>query len=253
MSSVTLDPPPHLATAPVAPRRNRILAGLPDDSLASLLPGTEPVELAMKQLIYLPYEPIEHVYFPLAGVISVLSVADDASIEIVTVGSEGMAGIGVHLGKPVMPWRAIVQIPGHALRIEAATFRRAVERDHALRTMLDRYTQAMLIHVAQSAACNRLHPVEERCARWLLTSHDRAESDTFPVTQEFLSQMLGVRRASVTVAAGMLQRAGTIRYTRGKVRILDRAALEAAACDCYRITRTEYEELDVAPPRMMTA
>jgi CRP-like cAMP-binding protein len=244
---------PHLAEPSSSARRNRILAALPADSLDRMAEHLEPVELGMKMRVYEPHGPIEHVYFPLSGVISLLSIADDAGIEIATVGNEGMAGVGAFLGKPVMPWRAIVQIPGQALRIPVAQFQRELDRDGALRAMLGHYTQAMLIHVAQSAACNRLHPVDERCARWLLTSHDRVDSDTFPVTQEFLSQMLGVRRASVTVAAGILQRAGTIRYARGKVRILDRKALEAASCECYHITRREYEQLHVPPERVASA
>lgn len=252
MPTASLPTSPH-AAEPSAARRNRILAALPAESLGRMIEHLEPVALEPRKPLFQPHQPIEHVYFPLSGVISLLSIADDSGIEIATVGNEGLAGVGAFLGRPVMPWRAIVQIPGHALRMPVAQFRRDVDRDPALRARLGHYTQAMLINVAQSAACNRLHPVDERCARWLLASHDRVDSDTFPVTQEFLSQMLGVRRASVTVAAGILQRAGTIRYARGKVRILDRPALEAAACECYHVTRRAYEQLEVPPERAATA
>ena len=252
MPSATIDSPTG-STSPDASRANRILAALDDGARERLFARGAIEPLALKTEIHLPGDALTHVYFPLSGIISILSMAGDASIEIATVGSEGVVGLGAFLGDASMPWRVIVQVPGEALRVEVEHLQREIERNGTLRLMLGRYTQALLVQVAQSAACNRLHPVDERCARWLLASHDRVDAETFPVTQEFLAQMLGVRRASVTVAAGVLQKAGMIRYSRGKVRILDRAALEAAACECYRITRDEYARLLVPPVRLERA
>ena len=168
---------------------------------------------------------------------------DGPSVEIATVGREGMVGISLFLETATVAWRAFGQVPGKALRIRAETFREEVDRNGALVRLLKRYTQALLSQVAQSSACNCVHTIEQRCARWLLQTHDRVGSDHYPLTQEFLAQMLGMRRSSVSQAAGGLQKAGLIRYVRGRITVLDRAGLEAASCECYAIIRREFERL----------
>jgi CRP-like cAMP-binding protein len=154
-----------------------------------------------------------------------------------------MVGLPVFLGADEMPSRTLCQIAGEALRMDSATFREEAGRMGSLHRLLLRYTQAMLNSLAQTAACNRAHSVEERCARWLLITQDRIGSDRFPLTQEFMGQMLGVRRATVNVAAGMLHKAGFIAYTRGRITVLDREGLESAACECYRLIRSEFDRL----------
>jgi CRP-like cAMP-binding protein len=193
--------------------------------------------------IYEPNAPISHVYFPLSGIVSMVSTMREGTVEVGTVGCEGMTGIPIVLHADSMPTRAFVQVQGEALRIGAADLRDAIRESRTLERLLSRYALALFDQAAQSAACNRLHSLEERCAKWLLMTHDRADSDVLPLKQTFLAEMLGVHRPAVTVAASALQRAGMIRYTRGKVRVVDRAALEGAACDCYAITRRNFEQL----------
>jgi CRP-like cAMP-binding protein len=205
----------------------------------------EVIQLEPGQDLHLPDEPIGHVYFPHRGVVSLVNeLPDGRSVEIATVGNEGMVGIAVLLGATTMRSRALCQVPGSAWQMEADAFRRAVDVNPVFRTLLLRYALALLTQVAQTATCNRLHPIEQRCARWLLMTHDRINrAPRFPLTQAFLGQMLGVRRASVSAAAATLQRAGLIRYTRGIVTIPDRKALETAACPCYGVIRTEFYRL----------
>jgi CRP-like cAMP-binding protein len=168
---------------------------------------------------------------------------DGTVVELATVGNEGMVGLPVFLGGDTMPLKAFVQIPGDAMRMKADVFKDSVNQGSPLHGLLQRYTQALFNQVAQSTACNRVHSIEERCCRWLLMTRDRVESDGFPLTQEFLSQMLGVRRPSVSVVAAILQKAGLIRYSRGRITILDREGLEAAACECYAIIKQEFDRL----------
>ena len=223
---------------------NRLLSALPDADRQRLLPHVEPVRTELKQILYAPNEPVAQVYFPLHGVVSLMTIMDDGrAIEFATVGNEGMIGVPVFLGAGSMPSQALAQIPGDALRMTAAAFEAEAHSGGVLQQVLQRYTQGLLNQIAQSAACNRLHPMTERCARWLLMTHDRVEADEFPLTHEFLSQMLGVRRATVTVAVGTLQQAGLIRSHWGNITILDRAGLENASCECYRIIRAEYDRL----------
>jgi len=230
--------------AVVAFRENRLLSALPDVDRQRLLPHLEPVRTALKQILYAPNEPVAQVYFPLNGVVSLMTIMDDGSaIEVATVGNEGMIGLPVFLGAGSMPGQALSQIPGDALQMTAEAFAAAVHSGGALQQVLQRYTQGLLNQIAQSAACNRLHPMTERCARWLLMTHDRVREDEFALTHEFLSQMLGVRRATVTVAVGALQQAGVIRSRWGHITIFDRAGLENASCECYRIIRAEYDRL----------
>src|SRR2546430_4742891 len=156
-------------------------------------------------------------------------------------GNESMVGLPVFLGVETSPAQAIVQIAGDAVRMAATVFREEVRPGSTLHDLLQHYTQALMMSMAQTAACNRLHTIEQRCSRWLLQTHDRVQSDEFSLTQEFLAQMLGVRRATVNSAAGALHEAGFIRYSRGMITILDRPRLEAHACECYRIIRTEFD------------
>jgi CRP-like cAMP-binding protein len=234
-------PTPRPAPKPVG---NRLLAALPSAYHERLAPKLEPVRLGFKQPLYEPHVPIEHVYFPTNGIVSLLTVLEDGGpIEVGTVGNEGMAGLPVFLGADAIPGRALCQIPGEALRLEARVLKDEVRRDGPLLSLLHRYTLALFTQVAQTAACNRTHSVEERCARWLLMTQDRVGTDRFPLTQEFMAQMLGVRRATVNVAAGMLQKAGFITYTRGRITVLDRPGLESASCECYAVIKGEFDRL----------
>jgi CRP-like cAMP-binding protein len=224
--------------------RNRILAALPAEERERLRPSLEHVPLELRHVIFEPNRTIEHVYFPEEGVVSVLGLLEDGSaIETATVGNEGMVGVPVFLGAMQMAGQAFAQIPGRAWRMPAGALREEVRRGSALAQLLGRYTQALFTLVAQSSACNRKHAVEQRCARWLLMTHDRVEGDTFELTHLFLSQMLGVRRATVSETAAALQVRGLIDYTRGRITIRDRAGLEAAACPCYGIIRAEFARM----------
>ena len=228
-----------------AGERNRLLAALPADEYARLLPHLEPVELSQRQVLWQSEAPIRAVYFPRNCVASLLTPLEhEQPVEAATVGSEGMAGTSVVLGVGTTRFQAIAQIPGAAARLDAD---RLVEwlrnSDGALLPLMLRYAQALQEQTAQSVACNRRHGIDERCARWLLMTHDRVGTDQFPLTHEFLAFMLGVRRASVTVAAGMLQQAGLIRYHRGAITVLDRERLEDASCECYGVIRRKYEQL----------
>lgn len=227
---------------------NRLLASLPVDDYERLARRFEHVSLTMSQRLFDPDQPIEAVYFPQRGAIIslVTPMQDGSTVEVASVGNEGMVGVGVYLEAIHVHYRAFCQMPGEAVRIEAGIFRREMDASAALRTMMHRYTQAMIIHFTQGLACNRLHSVSQRCARWLLMTHDRAGTDTFPLTQKFLAQMLGVRRASVTEVAGALQRRGLIRYRRGVLTVLDRPRLEEASCECYAVTKREADRLMAA-------
>ena len=224
--------------------RNQLLTLLPRAELEKISPDLERVELPFKQVLHEPGERIAYAYFVTSGVVSIVNEPDTGEIvECATIGPEGMAGFPLILGTSSMPSRAIVQIPGEALRMSTADFQRALDRSPRFRALLLRYMMALLNQIAQVTSCNRLHEVQERCARWLLQTHDRVLSDSFPLTQEFLSQMLGVHRPTVTVAAGILQKAGLIEYNRGSITIVDRKGLEAASCTCYRLIAAEYERL----------
>ena len=224
--------------------RNRLLAALPADEASRLAPLLERVPLPLGRVIYDPEEQIDAVYFPEDGIISVLSVMTDGSgIETATVGNDGMAGIAVFHGIDSVAEQAYVQVPGEGYRIESRAFRESLPSCPALTALLHRYSVALFTLAAQTSGCNRKHTIEQRCARWLLMVHDRVPRDDFEMTQLILSQMLGVRRATVTEAAGELQRAGYIRYSRGRVTVLDRAGLESAACDCYGIIRSTFDRL----------
>jgi len=239
------EPPAVSDTAPdEAPIRNRLLAALPASELALLTPYLERVSLEQRAQLFAPEQPIAHVYFPDTAVISLVSRLEDGrSVEVGTAGSEGMAGLSLFLAEDTSSFEAFAQIPGIAHRMDAKEFVRLAATSEALHRMLLRYTQAFLTQVAQTAACNGAHLVEERCARWLLMTSDRVDGDEFALTHEFLAFMLGVRRAGVTVTMRALQDAGIIAYGRGRIGIVDRAALEAVSCACYRVVRDHFERL----------
>jgi len=227
-----------------ATAKNRLLDKLDRRDLEKISPDLEPVELPLKKVLQEPNSTIRFVYFVTKGVISMVGEPGTGEVvEFATIGPEGMLGFPILLHATSMPSTAVVQVPGDALRMQVAEFRRALERSQAFHSLLLRYTMALLNQIAQVTVCNRLHEVQERCARWLLQTHDRTETDTFPLTHEFLSQMLGVHRPTVSIAAGMLQKAGLIEYRRGVVTILDRRGLESASCNCYQLIAEEYERL----------
>jgi CRP-like cAMP-binding protein len=235
--------PAHAKDMLVA-RKNRLLAGLPRHDLEELLAESERCPLDRKQLLVEANEPIRAAYFPLSGAASlIMASTNGTTIEVAMVGCEGLIGLPLLLGSEITPISAVVQLPGEALRIGAPAFRQQIARNGPLVRRLHLFAQSLLDQVAQSTACIRHHSVAQRCARWLLTMHDHAESDEYVLTQDLLAQMLGVRRASVTAAAARLQREGAIRYRRGAVTIIDRAALERASCECYGLIRAEYERL----------
>jgi CRP-like cAMP-binding protein len=222
---------------------NRLLAALAPEDLDALSAQFEPVPLPHKQTLSNSGAPIEHVYFPQEGMVSLVQPLPGGMIEVGMIGNEGFVGVPVLLGADTSPLEAMVQIPGSALRIAASAFREEAARNTALLGLLLRYAEALQVQVSFSAACNGRHSLAERLARWLLTARDRATSDELPLGHEFLSMMLGVRRSGVTVALGGLRTAGLLRKTHGRVIIIDRQGLEAVACGCYRAVRTEYERL----------
>jgi CRP-like cAMP-binding protein len=225
-------------------RTNRLLTLLSDDDYERLRPHLVPVALDYRKSLYEASRPIEHVYFPINGVASlVLTTSDGASAEVGTIGSEGMVGLPVCLGDSDAPSSVYVQVPGTALQIDVRIFRGELERSPALKLIVLRYAHAFFNQVAQSAACAHLHKVEQRCCRWLLMTRDRMPSGDFLLTHEFLGMMLGVRRTTVTDVMGSLQKAGLIRYRRGHVTILDEQALRQRACECYEISKLEFDRL----------
>jgi CRP-like cAMP-binding protein len=226
------------------PAENRLIELLPTRERARFVSACEPVKLVLSDTIFEAGSPTKHVYFPLTGFISLVAVVDDHSaLEVGMVGREGMLGVHLALGVDVSPLRSIVQGSGEAWRLTAGQFRAELSRSIALRTGIDRYIAVLMSQMASSAACARYHVIEPRLARWLLMTRDRAGSDHFHVTQEFLSYMLGVRRVGVTTAAGKLQCEGLIEYHRGDVTIVDRRRLESRACRCYASDRAAYASL----------
>ena len=229
--------------APVV-MQNRLLAALPPEEFERIRPHLEPIQLEQRQLLFDPETPIRHVYFPETAVVSLVSrLMDGSNVEVGTAGREGMAGLSVFLAGDTSSVQVFAQIPGMATRIEAKAFTRLAAAPGPFHQLLMRYTQAFLTQVAQTAACNGAHLVDARCARWLLMTHDRVDTDLIPLTHEFLAFMLGVRRAGVTVAMNALQDANLVRCTRGKVAIVDRPGLEKASCECYGVVRAHFERL----------
>jgi CRP-like cAMP-binding protein len=225
------------------PSRNRILAALPSSEFDRVVAELEPFDLPIDQVIYEAEAPITHVYFPTSGCVSMVNTLNDGAVEVGTVGFEGFTGLPLLLGDDRMPSRAFVQLAGESFRMSSDAFQKTLENNPTFVRILNRHSLALFNQAAQSVACNRLHSLEERCARWLLMTHDRMRMESFVLTHEFLSYMLGVHRPAVTLAAGVLQRAGLIRYTRGHVTVLDRSGLEAASCACFDLTRKNYRRL----------
>lgn len=221
--------------------RNQILMRLNREDYDRLRPHVEAVSLSLKQPIYAPRRQIQYVYFPESGVISIVKEMDDGSaIEIGTVGNEGMVGLPVVFGIESTSFRAFCQVPGRAFRLRAETVLAERKRGGQFAELLMRFANATMTMLAQSVACNRVHTLDQRMCRWLLMTHDRVGANSFPLTQEFLAQMLGVRRPTANRAGTSLQRAGLIRYTRGKITISDRKGLEEASCECYFQIRDEF-------------
>jgi CRP-like cAMP-binding protein len=205
----------------------------------------ERIPIKPHEMLHWPGQAIRNVYFPLWGLVSLMTPLEDGSaVETATIGNEGMVGIQAFLGGGVIGnAQAMGQVPGETLRMDADHFRAEVEGEGKLRQVMFSYAQALITQISQGVACNGAHSIQERCARWLLETHDRAGTDRFLLTQEFLSDMLGVRRPSVTVAARTLQKAGVIEYRRGLITVTDRVGLEEASCECYRVIRAEYRRL----------
>jgi CRP-like cAMP-binding protein len=228
------------ATEVGARHENRILAALPPSDRRLLFEAASSVEFPVKTVLFEPGRPIEAVYFPVDGVISLVTPFQDGDmVEVATIGSEGIVGV------PLVPFgglvvRAIAGVAGRCLRLDAPAFVEWADRCHAFQGLVESYTQALFGQIAMSAACNRLHSNDERLARWLLMNQDRVGS-VFTITQDFLGQLLGVRRSTVSVSAGLLQHDGAIRYTRGRVTIVDRELLEMMSCECYATITSELE------------
>jgi len=230
-------------TSPL-PLKNRLLASLSPGDFAMLSPQLTFVEMEKGRLLCDPGDPIETIYFPHDCVISLMTLMESgAAIESATIGREGAFGLMAAIAPRQSMSRAIVQVPGRASRIAANALAETVKRSPTLAGLIDRHNDALFGHAIQSVACNALHSVEARFCRWLLSCHDRIDSDTVSLTQEFLADMLGVQRTTVTAVAGALQTKGLIGYRRGIVDILDRNGLEAGACECYDSVRRTYERL----------
>jgi CRP-like cAMP-binding protein len=228
---------------------NSLLAAVPRKEYRRLAAGFEAVSLTFGEVLYEPGETIRHVYFPNKSLISLLTLADGhLALEVGLIGREGMVGIPLVLGHTVSSVRALVQGSGMAMRMSAARFRKEFRLSLPLQRELYRYTHSLMAQISQTAACNRFHVVETRLARWLLMTHDRVKSDEFRMTHEFLSHMLGVRRVGVTKAAHALQQRKLIDYHRGDITVLDRAGLEAAACECYEVVKDMHEAAHTRVP-----
>ena len=231
-------------SSPPNPRQNHLLAVLPKPDSERLLPHLELVPLPLGEALYESGDRLNHVYFPTTAIVSLLyELEDGASAEIAVVGNEGIVGIALFMGGDTMPNRAVVQSEGHAYRLRGQLLKQEFNRAGALQHLLLRYTLAMLTQMAQTAVCNRHHSVDQQLCRWLLLSLDRLASNELCMTQELISNMLGVRREGVTEAAGHLQSSGLIHYSRGCITVLDRPGLEARVCECYDVVKKEFRRL----------
>ena len=223
---------------------NHLLAVLDESEWARVAPHLVPVDMSLGQVIYEPGYRLSHVYFPATSIVSLLYVLENgASAEIAVVGNEGLIGIALFMGGETTSGRAVVQSAGRAYRLDAGVLKEEFHRAGAVQRLLLRYTQALITQMAQTAVCNRHHSIDQQLCRWLLLSIDRLPSNELTMTQELIANMLGVRRAGVTEAAVKLQDAGLIRYSHGRIEVLDRAGLEKRACECYRVVRRECERL----------
>ena len=230
-----------MALSPSTVVRNRLLASLPSDVLLELLPTLSPVALPIRQPLYNPDAVIDSVYFIESGMVSLVASLDEGmQAEVGTIGREGMLGLSLLSGIDTPFIESMVQMPGTALRMTARDFRREMASDGPFRALLLRYNEASQAQIMQTAACNGRHGLEQRLARWLLMAHDRADGNELHLTQEFIAMMLATHRPSVSLSAGILQRAGLIRYAGGRITILDRAGLEAASCECYGMVQRRF-------------
>jgi CRP-like cAMP-binding protein len=226
------------------PHQNHLLDALPRSDFERIASHLELVPMPLGEVLYESGGQLRHVYFPTTCILSLLYVMEDgAAAEIAIVGNEGILGISLFMGGGTTPSRAIVQSAGHAFRLKANLLKDEFERFGPTMHLLLRYTQALITQMAQTAVCNRHHSVDQQLCRWLLLSLDRLQSNELSMTQELIANMLGVRREGVTDAAGKLQRAGLIRYGRGKISVVDRRGLEARCCECYQVVKTEFDRL----------
>ncbi len=226
------------------PSENHLLAALPQEDYERIAPQLEYIEMPLGKVLYESGGLMQHVYFPTSSIISLLYVMEDgASAEIAVVGNEGILGISLFMGGETTPSRAIVQSAGYGYRLKSNLLKEEFNRFGPMLRLLLRYTQALITQMAQTAVCNRHHSVEQQLCRWLLLSLDRLSSDKLSMTQELIANMLGVRREGVTEAAGKLQRAGLIDYSRGQIRVLNRPGLEARSCECYQVVKSEFDRL----------
>jgi CRP-like cAMP-binding protein len=227
-----------------APQQNHLLAALSEVERERIVPHLQLVSMPLGKVLYEPGESLRHVYFPADCIVSLLYVMENgASAEISVVGNEGLVGIALFMGGETTPSRAIVQSAGHAYRLIGQRLKDEFHRSGAMQLLMLRYTQALITQMAQTAVCNRHHSVDQQLCRWLLLSLDRLESSRLTMTQELIANMLGVRREGVTEAAGKLQKAGVIKYSRGEITVLDRPKLEAMCCECYAVVKKESDRL----------
>jgi len=240
------------------PPANRLLGLLLPKDYERLRPRLQRIPLMYRQSLYRARKPVGFVYFIETGVGSLVNtMANGEAAEVGTIGNEGVVGLPLLLGEDRAPTSVYVQVPGTGLRMKTTLFKKELARSASMRTVMLRYAHTFFNQVAQSAACNQFHSIQQRCCRWLLMTHDRMQSDEFLLTQEFLAMMLGVQRTSVSAAASALQRAGLIRYKRGNVTIIDRSGLERRSCECYGVSKKEFDRLlggramrEVRPGRM---
>ncbi|HZR01617.1 MAG TPA: Crp/Fnr family transcriptional regulator [Burkholderiales bacterium] len=226
------------------PSDNQLLTALPEDDRQRLLPQLEWIEMPLGQVLYESGRSLSHVYFPTTSIVSLLYVMENgASAEIAVVGNEGVVGISLFMGGESTPSRAVIQSAGEGFRLKARAIKEEFNRAGSAMHVLLRYTQALITQMAQTAACNRHHSVDQQLCRWLLLSLDRLQGEELVMTQELIANMLGVRREGVTEAAGKLQKLGLIRYARGRIVVLDRKGLEKRSCECYAVVKKEYDRL----------
>lgn len=229
---------------PHSPQQNHLLDALPEADYLRLHPSLEYVSMPLGQALYESGGTLHHVYFPTTAIVSLLYVLENgASAEIAVVGNEGVLGVSLFMGGETTPSRAVVQSAGFGYRLQATLLKQEFHRGGAMMQLLLRYTQALITQMAQTAVCNRHHTIEQQLCRWLLLSLDRLSAEDLNMTQELIANMLGVRREGVTEAAGKLQRAGMIEYSRGHIHVLDRLALEHHVCECYQVVKKEFDRL----------